>query len=296
MMQSFAFLLVFFTSCCGHTWLDCTKDVGTGLNTGIATCDGFARGYPGRVTGVDIDRVMTYRIQPRIDGENPPICAANQRLSSQYSTTYPMAQAAPGETLRMRWTPNGHQRGAGQDPKTYTIHWTGQPNTQLNNRKDLNAANTLAGPNMFDAECFCNNCAGNPCYGYFTIPQNTAPGVYSFIYYWVFDRDPNGGGEEYTTCFDVQVTGANVQPQQPPSPQTSKDQLAPSPQTSNLQIPQSAIKPQATNNPTAQKPSPTGINFSGPPNLENQINSNSGTSIANLIMIPLICAVIAHTL
>jgi hypothetical protein len=195
-----------------HSWLDCVKDVGSGLNTGDADCRGYARGYPGRLPGVNVDEIMTYRIQPRIMGQNPPICKSNQQNSNQYSSRFYMTQARAGETLRMRWTPNGHQRGAGQNPLTYTIHWTGVPGTQLTNRLQLNDTNKLAGPFPFDATCYCNNCAGNPCYGSFTIPANTRTGVYSFIWYWIFNRDASSGGEEYTTCFDVAVTGTNNAP------------------------------------------------------------------------------------
>jgi hypothetical protein len=134
-----------------------------------------------------------------------------------------MTQARAGETLRMRWTPNGHQRGAGQTPLSYTIHWTGVAGTQLTNRLQLNDTNKLAGPFPFDATCYCNNCAGNPCYGSFTIPQNTKSGVYSFIWYWVFNRDASSGGEEYTTCFDVAVTGTT---NNTPPPATSRTSAA----------------------------------------------------------------------
>jgi hypothetical protein len=196
------------------------KDVGNGLNTGDADCRGYARGYPGRLPGVNVDEIMTYRIQPRIMGQNPAICKSNQQSSNQYSSRFYMTQARAGETLRMRWTPNGHQRGAGQNPLTYTIHWTGVPGTQLTNRLQLDDSNKLAGPFPFDATCFCNNCAGNPCYGSFTIPPNTKSGVYSFVWYWVFNRDASSGGEEYTTCFDVAVTGNDNAPP-PPVVQTS---------------------------------------------------------------------------
>jgi len=195
----------------GHSWLDCVKDVGTGLRTGVADCKGFARGYPGRVSGVNVDQIMTYRIQPAVMGQNPPICGPGQRTAN-YSAAYPKAKANAGETLRMRWTPNGHQKGAGQNPLTYSIHWTGKAGTQLNNRLDINDNNKLAGPFPFDETCFCNNCAGDPCYGKFTIPPNTPSGSYSFIWYWIFNRDAASGGEEYTTCFDVDVLATNGVP------------------------------------------------------------------------------------
>jgi len=133
-----------------------------------------------------------------------------------------MAQARAGEILRLKYFPNGHQRGAGQQPKNWTIHWTGVPGTQLNNRLDLNAANRLVGPSPFDEECFCNNCAGDPCYGYLPIPANTPPGTYFFVWYWVFDRVPSSGGEEYTTCFDVQVIGGTTRILPPQSENVTK--------------------------------------------------------------------------
>jgi len=220
MSRAVVLCVVYGIALCGaHTWLDCIKDVGQGMNTGVQDCKGFARGYPGRVSGVNIDQVMTYRIQPAVMGQNPPICSNGQQNSNQYTSTYYMTTAKAGDTLRLRWTPNGHQHGAGQDPKTYTIHWTGVPGTQLTHRLDLNAQNQILGPTAFDAECYCDNCAGNPCYGHLRIPPNTPSGVYSFVWYWIFDRDPNAGGEEYTTCFDVNVQG-NAAP--PPALPTSK--------------------------------------------------------------------------
>jgi hypothetical protein len=218
----------------GHSWLDCVKDVGSGLRTSDADCRGYPRGYPGRVAGVNVDQIMTYRIQPKVMGVNPPICAATQRNPTDYTTRYYMASAKAGETLRMRWTPNGHQRGAGQDPLTYTIHWTGAPGSQLKNRLDLNDTNKLAGPFRFDETCYCNNCAGDPCYGTFTIPQNAKTGVYSFIWYWIFNRDAASGGEEYTTCFDVAVTGtANYVPPPPASSAVKPPSQSSSAQTSS---------------------------------------------------------------
>jgi hypothetical protein len=62
----------------------------------------------------------------------------------------------------------------------------------------------LAGA-LFDAEC--TGGAGDNCYGRFTIPANIPSGRYTFVWYWIFNRDPNGAGEEYTTCFDIAVQG-----------------------------------------------------------------------------------------
>jgi hypothetical protein len=247
-MLFYIFLIFNITFAYGHSWLDCVKDVGTGKNTGPADCRGYSRGYPGRVSGVNVDQIMTYRIIPGQMGQNPPVCASTQRSSTQYTSTYYMTRANAGETLRLRWTPNGHQRGAGQDPKTYTIHWTGTSGTQLNNRLDLTSSNQIVGPTQFDDDCYCNNCAGNPCYGRLTIPAGTPSGTYSFVWYWVFNRDPNGGGEEYTTCFDVQVSGSNIlPPAPPPALPTSRRIAAP---TSQVVIPATSQNDEVVETPT----------------------------------------------
>jgi len=143
-MSNLPLITMLFALCSAHSWLDCVKDVGNGLNTGDADCRGYPRGYPGRLPGVDVDLAMTYRIQPPIMGQNPAICKSNQQNANQYTNRFYMTQARAGETLRMRWTPNGHQRGAGQTPLTYNIHWTGVAGTQLTNRLQLNNTNLLS--------------------------------------------------------------------------------------------------------------------------------------------------------
>jgi hypothetical protein len=45
--------------------------------------------------------------------------------------------------------------------------------------------------------------ANTKCTGTMTIPSDVAPGTYHFIWAWAFDQNP--AGEEYFTCFDVNV-------------------------------------------------------------------------------------------
>jgi hypothetical protein len=52
MALKFISFFALVTLCLSHTWLDCTKDTGTGLNTGEGDCKGFARAYPGRRQGL----------------------------------------------------------------------------------------------------------------------------------------------------------------------------------------------------------------------------------------------------
>ena len=77
-------------------------------------------------------------------------------------------------------------------------------------RNELNDQNQL-GPlyNYDDGKCAEDSTRGRagprPCFATFSLPTNTKPGVYQIIWWWKFDKDPRGLGEEYTSCFDVEV-------------------------------------------------------------------------------------------
>lgn len=210
-MKSYGTLLFIATflvaSTLAHTWLDC-------VDWKNNKCEGYARNYPGRLPGVDVDTLMTYRMQPGLES-NPlaiPICDPDRQASPQYSSRFYMGKANAGDTLTMTWTPNAHIRPE-QDPKSWTLHWTGHPETELMTRGDLNDTNKLSG-DLYDAECS----SGSLCFGHFTIPSDVVSGRYSFVWYWIFNRDPNGSGEEYSTCFDIEVAGA--EPTLPPAEPT----------------------------------------------------------------------------
>ncbi len=161
----------------------------------------------------------------------------SQSNANTYSSRFFMAEANAGEKLKMVWTPNGHQRPA-QDPKTWSIHWTGKAGTQLTKRGQLNDNNRIGEPVYFDAQC--DGGAGDNCYGSFTIPPGTVSGTYQFVWYWVFNRDPNSAGEEYTTCFDVKVSGAVAPPPlpstSPPAPQATDSEPAPTEGRNGLEV------------------------------------------------------------
>ncbi len=69
-------LASFLLGVSSHTWLDCTKRVGN-------ECKGYARGFPGRLPGVNVDQIMTYRIQPGLSGapNDIPICSPQYQVS-----------------------------------------------------------------------------------------------------------------------------------------------------------------------------------------------------------------------
>jgi len=219
-----AFLCCFEIIHC-HTWLDCIKVTRKSQFIDYQ-CAGYGRGYPGRQAGVDIDRLYTYKIldPPASQLNTVPICdPARQSNANTYTNQYPMTTANPGETLTVAYTPNGHKVGPGSGTTSYptfwSIHWTGEAGTQLTSRADvLDGKNRLGNPSRYDTECSgaagnSNGSDGQPCYGSFTIPAGTKPGVYSFVWYWAFNKQGAGHIEEYTTCFDVRVAGNSVPPQ-----------------------------------------------------------------------------------
>ena len=185
-----------------HSWLDCVKWKNT-------RCEGYGRSYPGRIAGSRIDERYTYQIQ----GRRPDAFICKPANVSQqivnYTSLFPMAEAEEGDLLTFTYTPNGHVTiDPNPNPKNYTIHWSGKPEVDLVYRRDLNSTTQIGLPKPFDdGECGENRTyrSGRPCRGNFTIPFIIAPGRYQFIWWWIFDRDSNGPGEEYTTCFDVLI-------------------------------------------------------------------------------------------
>ncbi|KAJ9089965.1 hypothetical protein DSO57_1007531 [Entomophthora muscae] len=206
-------LQIFFlvTGALCHSWLDCVDLTDSG-------CNGFVRGYTGH-----FDDPMTYKILNHADSD--PICRPGiQDQPDNYTHKFPRAKAKPGQTNIFQYSENGHVTKDIvpptnlPNPKSYSIHWTGIPyfgkmddGSQLLKRGDLGPDTQLGPSRPFDdgvcAEDKTKGRAGpQPCLGNYTIPIDTPPGIYQFVWFWRFDRDPNAGGEEYTSCFDIEVT------------------------------------------------------------------------------------------
>lgn len=207
----------------GHSWIDeliceCTGEVG------------YPRNFVSRVGRTDFDTIMTYRIL----GRNPdaPVCSAREQSSTEYTATFPKLKCPAGSIVRFKYNPNGHvmkdaclngdPRGCGATvgdkvltkTTSWSIHWDGKQ--RLNTRKDINSIqkfnddsgliNFISKGNSFD-DGQCGEGRGNkPCEGTFRIPLDAPVGASKqFLWYWIFDRDFNGSGEEYTKCFDIDI-------------------------------------------------------------------------------------------
>ncbi|KAF9128116.1 hypothetical protein BGW39_005333 [Mortierella sp. 14UC] len=192
-----------------HSWVDCVKTLKSG------TCAGYPTNYPTR-SNPDINTIYTYLISNRNNAA--PLCKPgtqdtfllNKDKRNHLPPSLPFAKAYPGETLTMNWQANGHLVRAGSGTKV-TVFWTGKSNKVLKTRKDISRAGTSGSPakvlSVFDfanpGNCKDPNNANTECTGKLTIPKNTAPGRYQFVWWWPFDKNPVG--EEYTTCFEINV-------------------------------------------------------------------------------------------
>lgn len=190
-----------------HSWVDCVKTLPSGK------CAGYATNYPTRANG-DINTIYTYLISSRNNAA--PLCKPgtqdtfllNKDKANHQPPNLPFAKAYPGETLTMNWQANGHLVRTGKGTKV-TIFWTGKSNKVLKTRKDIASGRNGLGKALavFDfanpGNCKDPNNANTECTGKFTIPKDTAPGRYQFVWWWPFDKNPVG--EEYTTCFEVNV-------------------------------------------------------------------------------------------
>jgi len=195
-LKTLLYAITIISATTAHSWLDCVGYSGSAKG---AFCKGYPRSYPGREAQVVTDE-YTVRINDR--PSNAPVCGGGQ-TSPTYSSKFPMATARAGESLTLSWQANGHYEKPAHTQ--VHIHWTGKPGTQLETYGELSSANTVATMEFANkAICVDPNDDNTVCTGALPIPVGTKPGKYFFVWRWVFDNNPSG--EEYTTCFDVQVT------------------------------------------------------------------------------------------
>ncbi|KAJ1679011.1 hypothetical protein EV182_002906 [Spiromyces aspiralis] len=113
-----------------------------------------------------------------------------------------MAEAKPGETLILSWTPNGHLNNA--KPTKVDILYYAEPGKEFGTYGEAQSAPKAATLDFAtNANCKKPEDAGHPCTGQLKVPDNLKPGnTYSFVWFWHFNSN---GAEEYTTCFDIKI-------------------------------------------------------------------------------------------
>ncbi|KAG0324339.1 hypothetical protein BGZ99_001953 [Dissophora globulifera] len=183
-----------------HSWVDCTNMLPNGK------CAGFPIGYPTRANP-DINTLYTYLVSGR-----PPTAAVCQPgrqdiFPGKNPASLPPASITAGETLHLTWEANGHMNHVTKpsDKRTKaSVYWTGVPNKLLHTRSELTSKHLLKTMD-FATPQVCDDPA-NPntvCHGYVKVPKGTPAGKYQMVWWWRFDQNPVG--EEYSTCFEVDV-------------------------------------------------------------------------------------------
>ncbi|KAJ9055780.1 hypothetical protein DSO57_1000638 [Entomophthora muscae] len=192
-----------------HSWLDCTDRRDDG------SCGGFIRNFQGHDEQFSSYKIINHDPQTRL-------CEPRYQSRIKYSSKFPMAKVKAGVRLYFDYFENGHVNldrlapDMRPHPRHYAVYWTGIPSTgdfddasQLKMRSDIHGRIPLEQRAFDDGECSDINYAGRlgptPCIGGYTIPSGTPPGIYQLVWVWHYDRDLHGLGEEYTSCFDVEV-------------------------------------------------------------------------------------------
>ncbi|KAG0253182.1 hypothetical protein BG011_006508 [Mortierella polycephala] len=209
----------------GHSWLDCSNKVDS-------VCKGYPQGYPGR-NDKDINTKFTYRVERR--DPDAPVCQTGLQTTTNY-TLFPPAHVTQGQKLRLAWQPDGHFDN--DNPSTVEVHWTGMPNTLLGTRSQL-TPETLLESMFFATKANCEQPSdpNTTCDGYITIPVETRPGKYQLVWWWKFDRNPQG--EEYSTCFEIFVEKDDAIQARENAPQThNQAQVEARAQTEEETVPQ----------------------------------------------------------
>ncbi|KAI9501962.1 hypothetical protein GGI25_005238 [Coemansia spiralis] len=182
-----------------HSWIDCVK-----YDPFNQVCLGYSRGYPGR-SNPDINTLYTYIFNA--SPAHQAMCDPIQQASMNYSSTFPMATAQPGETIYTVWEANGHFNNA--SPTEVTIYYFPDPKTQFTDVSQTSTAKVAGTMNFAtNANCYSGSDPNSKCLGSWVVPKDLVPGsTYHFVWFWRFNENPTG--QWYSTCFDLDVQKAS---------------------------------------------------------------------------------------
>jgi len=209
-------VVVLAVSVSAHTWLDCVNVTNplTVSNLNDMRCSGYPRGYVGRSRPDD----NMWKIEGMSPNSNQflnyPACRWN---TPRYTSQFPMLKMRAGQKMTIAYTPNGHTRWhrppPPNGPREMWVKWSGRANTELRTMQEVLNAPTLLQV-TFDVPCHSRrdgrelDSSGGICQADVTIPANTPSGVYQLVWWWPF-RFSGAVVEDYTTCWDVEVTGTS---------------------------------------------------------------------------------------
>jgi hypothetical protein len=161
-------------------------------------------------------------------------CNPSQRAPNQLEGA-PMTQVSAGGMFRLRFGGNGHTRGTGPasgNPGEVSVYWKGTPGAEITDINEFTDNHLLSRAGFADNSFSypADPAIKKPVDGLVDkgnwmevkVPGGTAPGRYMLVWVWSYD-----GANQWSTCFDINVTGAGArslavapaeQPEQPESP------------------------------------------------------------------------------
>lgn len=180
-----------------HSWLDCVDYdcPGAGPNSGpqppgSCTCKGFARNWANVMAGAPFaaDRGRDNRPGAAANaggltcdsGKEPNPGPGTTIPQGLYSTQYPAATLAAGQTVRWRWPAKNHANTPAAG--TVEVYISNTPNSG----DDFSASTPIAGQMSYSSDN--GDCLGldqstdtADCQGTWTVPANLAPGRYTIL-------------------------------------------------------------------------------------------------------------------
>jgi len=129
-----------------------------------------------------------------------------------------MATAKPGETIKLRFWGNGHSRFSqgsplNRDPGEVRVYWAGKKETEIKMAKDLTDNRIIAKGNFSSPDAVILTDPvdrmrlhekGN--YLDLTMPKDIETGRHMMVWTWAWIKEGSNFVNQYTTCFDVQIT------------------------------------------------------------------------------------------
>lgn len=231
-----------------HSWIDCIDTDRSvvydkasawiyGGETSNGRCKGYITNYPGRGDPA-INSKMTHKILMHdvIAGAAP--CPTFSSMTGGDAKGFPHLKMKAGEEFYYGYLDNGHTSKDKAGRGTfYGVYWTGESGTSLKSTTDLTDDRLIDGKlhDFDDKNCgqtwedgdftgtIPSGRAGNdyPCVGDVIVPVGTKPGTYNLIWFWRFYNDKinadiattggHYGGAAYSSCFQVEVVGGEVE-------------------------------------------------------------------------------------
>lgn len=246
-----------------HSWLMCTDQDNSQLRSWMegnstlsppvivdpampiwaSLCHGWSRNKANPGNWIDESSNYVWNLAANAFMGETHACRPDQRAPSQQGNA-PAATAAPGGSVNLYFGGNGHARGfnVGGDPGTVSVYWKGGPEMEIADVSEFTDQNKLQSAG-FSADSFsypADQTITSPVNGLvdkgnwmrLNIPASAAPGRHMMVWVWSY-KSPNGQVEnQWSTCFDVVVSG-NAQT---PPPQNSPPEVS-APATPSQAVP-----------------------------------------------------------